>query len=120
MKKKDKDILLQALENHLGIVSRACKASNIARITYYEWLKTDPEFAQKVEEVKESVLDFAEGSLYKSIGSGNVTATIFFLKNKGKSRGYQNEIDAMPNNTAPQKIEISILNPNKETDENPI
>jgi hypothetical protein len=36
-------------------------------------------------------LDFAEASLFKQIKEGNTPATVFFLKCKGKSRGYSDK-----------------------------
>lgn len=51
---KVKDIkkraFLQALEGSLGIVSQALKQSGniIHRDTHYEWLKTDPDYAEAV------------------------------------------------------------------------
>lgn len=80
--------VLQALEKSLGIVTQACKIANIGRTQFYTWLREDPEFAQAVKEVESIVLDFAESQLHKQINEGNTTATIFFLKTKGKNRGY--------------------------------
>ena len=37
---------------------------------------------------KEAILDFAESKLKQEINDGNITAIIFFLKTKGKIRGY--------------------------------
>jgi hypothetical protein len=44
-------------------------------------------------------LDFAESQLFKSIQNGSDTATIFYLKCKGKKRGYidRAEVDVTTN-----------------------
>ena len=81
--------LLEALERSLGVVTTACKSANVARSTYYEWLKTDKEFEAEVQGIADIAIDFAESQLHKQIRDGNTTATIFFLKTKGRARGYQ-------------------------------
>jgi len=83
-----KKALVEALEKSLGVVSTACKAAGISRDTHYRWLKEDPEYKAQVEELSEVAVDFAESHLHKLIKDGNPAATIFFLKTKGKSRGY--------------------------------
>ncbi len=80
--------MLAALKISLGIVSTACAKVGINRTTYYTWLKKDKSFAAKVSEIEEEALDFAESSLLCQIEAGNTTATIFYLKTKGKKRGY--------------------------------
>ena len=83
-----KKALVEALEKSLGVVSTACKAAGISRDTHYRWLKEDPEYKAQVEELSEVAIDFAESHLHKLIKDGNPAATIFFLKTKGKNRGY--------------------------------
>ena len=83
-----KKALVEALEKSLGVVSTACKAASISRDTHYRWLKEDPEYKAQVEELSEVAVDFAESHLHKLIRDGNPAATIFFLKTKGKNRGY--------------------------------
>jgi hypothetical protein len=83
-----KKALVEALEKSLGVVSTACKAASISRDTHYRWLKEDPEYKTAVEELSEVAVDFAESHLHKLIRDGNPAATIFFLKTKGKNRGY--------------------------------
>jgi len=83
-----KAAMLEALEKSLGIVSTACKMVDISRQTHYAWLKADEEYKKAVNSIQDSVLDFAESHLYKLVKEGNPAATIFFLKTKGKKRGY--------------------------------
>lgn len=79
---------LEALENSAGIVSTACKKMKISRQTYYNWKKKNEKFAEGVEEIKEGVIDFAESMLLQKIKEGDTTSIIFFLKTKGRHRGY--------------------------------
>ena len=83
-----KESILKALEKSLGIVTTACKKTDTPRSTFYKWLKEDPEFAKEVREIENIALDFAESQLHKQIGDQNTSATIFYLKTKGKKRGY--------------------------------
>jgi hypothetical protein len=95
-----KKALLEALEKSLGVVTTACKLVGIARSTFYEYVKDDPEFAEAVKDINEVTIDFAESQLHKQIKDGNTTATIFYLKTKGKKRGYveKTEIDFSTDN----------------------
>ena len=79
---------LEALEKCLGVVTQACKLSKMPRSTHYHWLKTDELYKEAVESISEMAIDFAESSLYEQIKEGNTPATIFYLKTKGKNRGY--------------------------------
>jgi predicted DNA-binding transcriptional regulator AlpA len=83
-----KKALIDALEKSLGVVSTACKKVKISRTTFYKYLKEDPTFAKEVKEIEDVALDFAESQLFNQIKEGNTTATIFYLKTKGKRRGY--------------------------------
>ena len=83
-----KESLLKALEQSLGVVTVACKKADIPRSTYYKWLKEDEAFAIEVRDIENVALDFAESQLHQQIQDGNTSATIFFLKTKGKKRGY--------------------------------
>lgn len=80
--------VLERLEDSLGIVTMACKNVGISRKTFYEWKKNDEEFAKAVKDIQEVTLDFVESQLHKQIKDGNVSAAIFYLKTKGKERGY--------------------------------
>lgn len=80
--------VLAALEQTLGIVTPACKMASIGRTTFYQWCKEDDDFYDKVKELNNHTLDFVESKLHKAIRDDNLTAIIFYLKTKGKKRGY--------------------------------
>ena len=80
--------LLESLEASLGIVTDGCKIANVARSTYYDYYNTDPEFKNHVDSISEMAIDFAESKLHNLINEGNPASTIFYLKTKGKQRGY--------------------------------
>jgi len=80
--------MIKALEANRGIVTKACALVDIARQTHYRWLSEDPEYKAACEEVGETAIDSVEGKLYDLIDKGDTTATIFYLKTKGKKRGY--------------------------------
>lgn len=96
-----KKAFLAKMESTLGNITASCKAANIARSTYYEWMEKDPKFAAAVNELAESNIDFAESCLKQQIKDGNTTATIFYLKTKGKSRGYIETHEIIGNSEAP-------------------
>ena len=83
-----KKALLQALEKSLGIVTTACRQVGITRQTFYNYLEKDKKFAEAVKDIENIALDFAESALFKNIGNRKEASTIFYLKTKGRHRGY--------------------------------
>lgn len=83
-----KAITIKAYEKKGGNVAATCEAANIGRRTFYLWKETDPEFAEAIKDLDESLLDFAESKLMEKVQDGDLTAIIFTLKTKGKDRGY--------------------------------
>lgn len=88
-----KKAIIEALEKSLGVVTTACKKVGVGRTQFYQWLKDDKEFAEQVDDIQNIALDFAESQLHKQIGEGNTSATIFYLKTKGKNRGYIQRVE---------------------------
>jgi hypothetical protein len=52
--------VLELLEKSLGVVTTACNKANISRTQFYKWYNEDAEFAAKVKEIDDIVLDFEE------------------------------------------------------------
>ena len=91
----NKRMMINALEKTLGVVTSACKIVGIARSTHYNWYDNDRDYRDAVDDISNIALDFAESKLHELIKDKDTTATIFYLKTKGKRRGYieRNEID---------------------------
>jgi hypothetical protein len=83
-----KKAMIEALIKSLGIVTMACKTVDISRQTHYRWMQEDEKYKAEVDDVSDVALDFAESMLHKQIENKDTAATIFYLKCRGKKRGY--------------------------------
>jgi len=110
---KDKDKFLEVFATKMGNVSKACETAQISRQTFYDWMK-DNDFAGKVDEVKEGLLDFAEHQLLSNIKDGKTAEILFYLKTKGKKRGYieRQEVDTVGD----KMFEVKIMKNETDTD----
>lgn len=99
--------IIEAMEKSLGVITTACRVAGVSRDTYYRYYEEDPEFAKQCDDIENIVLDFAESQLHKQIKDGNPTSTIFFLKTKGKKRGYYEKQVNENINSGMLKIEVS-------------
>lgn len=90
---ENKKNLIIALEKSLGVVTYACKDVGISRNQFYVYYRTDEDFKLAVDDISNITLDFVEHQLLKSIGEGNQASIAFYMKYKGKSRGYADNLD---------------------------
>ena len=60
----------------------AAKAMGVDRKTIYRTMERDPSFADEVREARDFADERVEKSLFDSAMKGNVTAMIFWLKNR--------------------------------------
>lgn len=86
-----KKYFLKALSKAYGIIAPACNAVGISRNTYYRWYHGDKEFREKADEISETQVDFVESKLMQMIESSDASSIIFYLKTKGKHRGYSDK-----------------------------
>lgn len=85
---KSKEKFLENFKMSFGNISISCEASGISRQTYYNWVKRDSDFAQECRDIEERNLDLAEMKLLSAIREGKTAELLFYLKTKGKQRGY--------------------------------
>lgn len=104
-----KKAVLEALEKSLGVVTTACKIVGVGRTQFYNWLKDDEVFAKQVKDIENIALDFVESKLFENIRDGKTSETIFYLKTKGKSRGYVERQEITGADGMPTKFEIEII-----------
>ena len=91
--------LLVAYEKKGANISATCKSLGIDRQTFYNRRKKSKELDQALKHIEESLVDFAESKLMQAITESNLTAIIFYLKTKGRHRGYveKTEVEASVN-----------------------
>ena len=80
--------VLEALDKSLGIVTTACANAGVSQTQFYEWRRTDSEFAEAVKAIDNKQMDFVEGKLLQNIKDNDTHSILFYLRTKGKSRGY--------------------------------
>lgn len=77
-----------ALEKTFGNVSQAATLTGILRDRHYDWLKKYEDYRQKVDTMTELSIDFVESKLFQRINEGSTSDIQFYLRTKGKARGY--------------------------------
>lgn len=107
-----KKAFIEAYRKHWGVISHASREVGIDRSTFANWKKSDPEFKAAIEDVEFEQIDNAEAALFDLIKQRDVASTIFYLKTKGRHRGYTEKIGL--ENESPVKLQINIT---KESDE---
>lgn len=92
-KKPDNEVIVKMYSKKSCNVSATCSALNISRQTFYNWRERYPALKKALQDADDAILDWAETKLIESINDGNLTALIFFLKTKGRKRGYVEQVD---------------------------
>lgn len=83
----------QALKQTRGMISAAAQLLHCHRQTLYDYQKRHPEVALALTEARELQLDTAELSLFRAIDKGESWAVCFYLKTRGRDRGYIERVD---------------------------
>lgn len=86
--REKKEALVKALRKSMGNITLACRAVGISRPTFYRWLEKDHKLKEECVNIEEEAIDFVENKLFGRINANDTTAIIFYLKTKGKKRGY--------------------------------
>lgn len=109
---KQKEEFLYAFERSLALVASACRKIGISRPTFYNWYNDDPDFKEKVDEIRELSKDSVEQRIYNKIKNGDTAMIIFYAKTKMKDRGYVERHEVTGKDGEPlneRKIDVSKL-----------
>lgn len=111
----------RALIKANGLVTVAAKMLGVTQSAITQRVKKSPRLQKAKEDVVEKMLDVAENALHSRMhDEKNLTASIFYLKTKGKHRGYseKQDIELSGKFEAPITIEWVIVEkePKKITD----
>lgn len=101
--------VLEALDKSLGIVTTACANAGVSQTQFYEWRRSDANFAEAVKAIDNKQLDFVEGKLLQNIKDNDTQSILFYLRTKGKSRGYTERTEL--------QVEVPVLNDNRSEEE---
>ena len=98
--------MADAIRESNGILAVAARRVGCSRTTIHTYVNKYASVRKAYEDANETTLDFVEGKLMELVRAGNVAATIFFLKTKGKSRGYVERQEVTGADSAPVKIVV--------------
>lgn len=108
-----KEQLLQAIEGSQGLVSKiqrkleAILGEKISWDTTEKWIHKWEETETAVKNEKESMLDIAENNIFKEMVNGDTATSKWYLRMKGKDRGYEDSTKLELNGTDPLNINLT-------------
>lgn len=108
-KEANKARFLVALAECKGVMSDASRRIGISCDRPYGWLREDPDFKAKVDDIREISIDFAESALFRQIEKDIPASTIFFLKTRAKHRGYVERTEVT--GTDGNALEVRVIKP---------
>ena len=108
-----KEQLLQAIEGSQGLVSKIQRKletilnEKISWDTTEKWIHKWEETETAVMNEKESMLDIAENNIYKEMVNGDTATSKWYLRMKGKERGYEDTAKLQLDGTDPLNINLT-------------
>lgn len=77
-----KDKFIDAYKRTNGNITDSAAIAEIDRGTYYNWLENDSDFALQIMDSEANLNDDIRQVLIEKAASGDMTAVIFYLKNR--------------------------------------
>ena len=108
-----KEQLLEAIEGSQGLVSQIQRKLMAAIGEKISWdavdrlVKKYPEAEAAVKAEKEAMLDIAENNIFRDMVNGDTATSKWYLRMKGKERGYEDTAQLQLDNSDPLRIDIS-------------
>ena len=121
MRDQRKQAMLNLLKKNTLNINESCKILNINNQTYYRWLKTDPEFNARIEELERTLVHAVESKLYEHIMNKtdprlSFDAAKYFLSRKGANYGWADKEKVEEKEVRP--LEIKIINTPEDKEDN--
>lgn len=79
-REEKKKLFLEALEESMGMITSSCERAGLTRDTVIAWRKSDPDFDERINVIKEKQREYVEGQLMSLIRQGTPSAIYFWLK----------------------------------------
>ena len=111
--KISKEQMLEAIQGSQGLVSKiqrkleAILGEKISWDTTEKWIHKWEEAETAVKNEKEAMLDIAENNIFKDMVNGDTATSKWYLRMKGKERGYEDTPTSQVATDDPLKIDIS-------------
>ena len=111
--KISKEQMLEAIQGSQGLVSKiqrkleAILGEKISWDTTEKWIHKWEEAETAVKNEKEAMLDIAENNIFKDMVNGDTATSKWYLRMKGKERGYEDTAQLQLDNTDPLRIDLS-------------
>lgn len=108
-----KEQMLKAIQGSQGLVSKiqrkleAILGEKISWDTTEKWIHKWEEAETAVKNEKEAMLDIAENNIFKDMVNGDTATSKWYLRMKGKERGYEDTPTIQLDNSDPLRIDIS-------------
>lgn len=108
-----KEQLLEAIEGSQGLVSKIQRKLMAAIGEKISWDAVDrlvhkyPEAEEAVKAEKEAMLDIAENNIFKDMVNGDTATSKWYLRMKGKERGYEDTPTIQIANEDPLNINLT-------------
>ena len=108
-----KQQLLEAIEGSQGLVSKIQRKLMAAIGEKISWDAVDrlvhkyPEAEEAVKAEKEAMLDIAENNIFKDMVNGDTATSKWYLRMKGKERGYEDTPVIKLDNEDPLNINLT-------------
>ena len=111
-KKITQEQMLEAIKNSQGLISKIQRKlesmlqEHICWDTVEKYVHKWESCEEAVKAEKESMLDFAENNVFKEIVNGDIATSKWYLKMKGKDRGYVETQEVHMTNADPLNINL--------------
>ena len=85
--------LIEAMKKFHGIVTKSCEAVGISKNQFYQYYNNDSNFKAEIDSMEDINLDTVEDKLFQNIMDRDKASIFFYLKYKGRKRGYVDSQD---------------------------